>query len=282
MDAMSEFRQRMQYLRALEKKTRRLLLRGENEKAVKILKYIIDGYREIGVAEKAKILEDSLRNLLEELNLQLEDIEDISDDKEEVTKRILGYIEALEKKVKRRILQGKSKEAIEELQFIIVELREHNLHEKADMIEMNLNQYVTDLSTNFEIKVTSPPPPAQTTPVPDFAPSPPPPAQTAPVPNFAPSPPPPLNIEPPSVDFYSTLDVPAPHTAPHSPSPDFSPAYPAPAEPSKTLPPDLPASSPPTTPNPVTTIKDQPLSDEEVLLKKLLDIKVMLRKEEVK
>ena len=273
MDAMSEFRQRLQYLRSLEKKVRRLLLRNEMEQAIKILKYIIDEYRSLGVKEKAKLLEDNLKNLLQELNMSVEDIAEIIDEGEDKTQKILTYIEALEKKVKRRILQGRPKDAIEDLQYIITELREYHLFEKADVIEMNLNQYITELSTDFDIKVPAiqeappqPPSPPLVPPVADLSPDQPPSPEIYPDLNFP-------SFQPETVTSLKGFDPrPAPAPVEHPPAQPAYPSAPQVAYPSSTPSPPSPSSS-------SGTIKDQPLSDEEVLLKKLLEIKTLLGKE---
>ncbi|HUX99502.1 MAG TPA: hypothetical protein VMV49_08120 [Candidatus Deferrimicrobium sp.] len=270
---MSEFRQRLQYLRSLEKKVRRLLLRNEMEQAIKILKYIIDEYRSLGVKEKAKLLEDNLKNLLQELNMSVEDIAEIIDEGEDKTQKILTYIEALEKKVKRRILQGRPKDAIEDLQYIITELREYHLFEKADVIEMNLNQYITELSTDFDIKVPAiqeappqPPSPPLVPPVADLSPDQPPSPEIYPDLNFP-------SFQPETVTSLKGFDPrPAPAPVEHPPAQPAYPSAPQVAYPSSTPSPPSPSSS-------SGTIKDQPLSDEEVLLKKLLEIKTLLGKE---
>jgi hypothetical protein len=272
MDAMDEFRKRLEYLRALEKKARRLLLRNEIEQAVKILKYIISDYKKLGVREKAKLLEDNLKNLLIELNMNVDDIEEITDDAEDKTQKLLQVIESMEKKVRRRILQGKPKEAIEDLKFIIAELREHHLFERADVIEMNLNQYIIELSTDFNLKPStqeappSPPIPTAVPPVYDSTP------QETPSPEYNPQ----WESQPYQPKVLDSLDAFEPRRAPipanQSPvlpeyPPTTQPIYP-PSAPSTPLPPSPPSG----------TIKDQPLSDEEILLKKLLEIKTLLGK----
>lgn len=55
-------------------------------------------------------------------------------------------LHALEMKARRRLLQGKAEEAINDLRFIISELRRLEFFEKADLLEMTLNQFLTDLS----------------------------------------------------------------------------------------------------------------------------------------
>ncbi len=237
MDAKTKFQEQLKYLAGLEQKARRLLINNENKKAVYIIKEIIEGYRILGVNEKANLLETQLKLILKEYGLKLEGFEEVISiprSSERNRGKIREFIEALEKKVKRRILQGKIPEAIADLKYIISELRKINLTEKADLLETTLNQFVLDLSSDYPVE--SPAPislPVQ--PVP-------PPIQPSPQkPTF------PALQKPPR-----SLDQPAP------------------------VPPSPVASPSPAQHEPIIRLKDQPLSEEEVLVKKLLDVKDLL------
>ena len=56
----------------------------------------------------------------------------------------LEAIERLEMKIKRRLLQGKTQEIIPEIRFVINQYRELKLIEKADLLEMTLNQFIAE------------------------------------------------------------------------------------------------------------------------------------------
>ena len=56
----------------------------------------------------------------------------------------IKILEGLEKKIKRRLLQGKTQEVIPDLRYLITQYRELGLREKADLMEMVFNQFVTE------------------------------------------------------------------------------------------------------------------------------------------
>ena len=61
----------------------------------------------------------------------------------------LPTIEALEKKAKRRIIQGKIKEAIEDLKIIITALRENHQYERADILEKTMYQFMLENASSL-------------------------------------------------------------------------------------------------------------------------------------
>jgi hypothetical protein len=309
MDARTQFQEKLKYFTALEKKVRRLLLKEENEEAIKTLVQIIQGYKSIGVIEKAKLLETELANFATAFNINLDKFYESSGSVEEAEKpsesaedsgQILGFIESLEKKVKRRILQGKTQEAITDLKYIISELRNLRNFEKAELLEATLNQFIAELTASSESQAPSAPP-MQVQPAPQVyslpRAMPPPFAQNRP-----PAPAPPAFAESP-VPFAQPAVNPNPEVAPNiadllpgtrprapSPMPPQVPtappaqpkgpiAYPAaPPSISITAPLQPPTSPMPPAENPPATLKDQPYSEEELLLKKLFEIKDMLGK----
>ncbi|HUY00255.1 MAG TPA: hypothetical protein VMV49_11910 [Candidatus Deferrimicrobium sp.] len=56
----------------------------------------------------------------------------------------LEAIERIEKKIKRRLLQGKTEEVIPDIRFVITQYRDLRLLEKADLLEMTLNQFIAE------------------------------------------------------------------------------------------------------------------------------------------
>ena len=56
----------------------------------------------------------------------------------------LAALERLEKKVRRRLMQGLTTEVIPDVKFIITQYRELRMMEKADLMEMLLNQFISD------------------------------------------------------------------------------------------------------------------------------------------
>jgi hypothetical protein len=55
-----------------------------------------------------------------------------------------NHVDALCKRAKRLLLAGKSKEAIHDIREIIILLREVGELERADLIELTLNQYLDE------------------------------------------------------------------------------------------------------------------------------------------
>lgn len=339
MDARTEFQEKLKYYNALEKKVRRLLLKEENEEAVKTLIQIIQGYKSIGVTEKAKMLEDELQNFATALNINLGAFNEPSGTIVEAEKpsepteesgEIAGFIESLEKKVKRRILQGKTQEAITDLNYIISELRKLHNFEKAELLEATLNQFIAELAGSPESSAPSvspmqeeqapqvySAPPVDTPPIvtlnpptsPQFTlnrppsasphalgrpPSAPPQSQANPNPEFAPNI---ADLLPGARQRAPNQMTPGPPMPPLAQPPRAYPgqppqAYTAPPAQQQgpiavpASPPSIPLTpplQPPTEPmppaaNPSGTIKDQPFSEEELLLKKLFEIKDMLGK----
>lgn len=145
MVARTDFQEKLKLYSALEKKVRRLLLKDENEEAVNVLLEIIEGYKSIGLVEKAKVFEEELKNFAMATNIKLDESFGSSERTEDAEK-ILGFIESIEKKVKRRILQGKTQDAIKDLKYIISELRNLQHLEKAELLESLMNQFIAELS----------------------------------------------------------------------------------------------------------------------------------------
>ena len=339
MDARTQFQEKLKYYSALEKKVRRLLLKEENEEAIKTLVQIIQGYKSIGVVEKARLLETELQNFATAFNINLQEFSESSVPVEESEKasettgdsgRILGFIESLEKKVKRRILQGKTQEAITDLKYVISELRNLRNFEKAELLEDTLNQFIADLSAPPGSSISSAPPTQAASAAPDY-PSPSdtqPPIENSNIQPFipltsdrppVPAPPvltrpsippaqPPVNFNPdrapniadllpgarpkapsqmspqaPMAPFTQSpmaFPVQTPQSSVARPAQEKSPIAFPPSPPSVAITPPLqPPSSPvPPAASPPETIKDQPFSEEELLLKKLFEIKNMLGK----
>ncbi|MHA1325219.1 MAG: hypothetical protein ACTSRL_20700, partial [Candidatus Helarchaeota archaeon] len=76
----------------------------------------------------------------------------------------LQYIEGLEKKIRRRLIAGKTQDAIKDLKFLINELRKVHFHEKADLLEMTLNQFVLEETTSTSTEPSVSPKAPQITP----------------------------------------------------------------------------------------------------------------------
>jgi len=287
MDAEAEFQEKLKYYAALEKKVRRLLLKEENEEAVKVLIQIIRGYKSIGIVDKAKIFEDELRNFATAINLNLEKFLELQESGEE-SEKILGFIESLEKKVKRRILQGKTQDAIKDLKYIISELRSLQHLEKAELLESIMNQFITELSAMSG--GTAPMAPISTSEADSiYYPT----ASTA-FPNKLPSPTTklPVDLKAEYVPHISEL-LPTSNQERPLQKPPMAPPTASAATPIKPLIPTVIPIPPPRTPSAppmqptidgisgtksASTIKDQPYSEEELLLKKLIEIKDMLGK----
>lgn len=257
MDARTEFQQKISHLRGLEGDFKWYLSNGYKEESVKVLKQVIEGYINLGAIQTAKNLNAQYGYLLKEFNIEIE----VAKDKAHLmadSEQVLKFITALEKKVKRRLLQGKTDEAVEDLKYIISKLRELNHHEKADLLETTLHQFVMEISGEGKFEVPTKAEPPKIKPI------------TLPGPVKRPFAPPPTSI--PSVPFPTPQQTPPPSPASYQPSP----TVPVPP------PPPQISSSPPPPPSQVTgtvsTIKDLPLSDEELVLKKLFDIKDMLSK----
>ena len=322
MDARAELQEKLKFYAALEKKVRRLLLKGENEEAVKVLVQIIKGYKSIGVIEKAKIFEDELKNFASSINLNLEKFLEPSENPED-SEKIMGFIESLEKKVKRRILQGKTQDAINDLKYIISELRNLQHLEKAELLESIMNQFIADLSAMSsgtkpgappmivksvstaytapsnarpfaepsEIQSSNPPVIAQpkgASSKPFVSPTVPPMSsseehlphisellpgfkktnqpQKPPMVTVTPAKPPKIPMAPPA---QPPLPIAVPIASPRSPIAPPRGPQPLQEQPQDLEPADSKSSS---------TIKDQPYSEEELLLKKLFEIKDMLGK----
>jgi hypothetical protein len=56
----------------------------------------------------------------------------------------LEVIERIEKRIRRQLLQGKTEEVIPDIRFVITEYRDLRLLEKADLLEMTLNQFISE------------------------------------------------------------------------------------------------------------------------------------------
>ncbi len=274
MAARNQFQQKVNYLRQLEKKFRSFLLNGENKKAIDLLLQIIEGYNSIGAQETVRNLKSELKILLKRFNLSFTMPEESEDHERADPKEVLKFISALEKKVRRRLLQGKVNEAIRDLKYIITELRELRHDEKADLLENTLNQYILELSG--EALAQTPSKPAQPKLKPIRLPSPIKPftktSAPAQPPQTSPSQlTPPIEIETPSKPLRAIPPPPMPSSQ-VSTIPPISPTIPHPPKP-----PSLMAESPQTK-NQVLTIKDEPLSEEEMIVEKLFEIKDMFSK----
>ncbi|MHA1131251.1 MAG: hypothetical protein ACTSRC_14540 [Candidatus Helarchaeota archaeon] len=60
------------------------------------------------------------------------------------TEERIAALERMEKKVKRRLLQGHTEEVIPDIRFIITQYRELRLIDKADTLELVLNQFIAE------------------------------------------------------------------------------------------------------------------------------------------
>jgi len=65
--------------------------------------------------------------------------------------KYVQVIEALEKKAKRRLIEGKLQEAVADLKYIIIKLREIHYTERADLLELTVNQLITEYALDPEI-----------------------------------------------------------------------------------------------------------------------------------
>ena len=53
-------------------------------------------------------------------------------------------IERLEKKVRRRLIQGKTEEVIPDIRYLITQYRELHMLDKAELLEETLNQFIAE------------------------------------------------------------------------------------------------------------------------------------------
>ncbi|MFX1298217.1 MAG: hypothetical protein ACFFD2_25605 [Promethearchaeota archaeon] len=60
------------------------------------------------------------------------------------TDKRLAAVERLEKKIRRRLKQGLTHVVIPDIRFIIDQYRALQMHEKADLMEMILNQFISE------------------------------------------------------------------------------------------------------------------------------------------
>jgi len=63
----------------------------------------------------------------------------------------LTYIEILLQKIKRKILQGETKDLIYDLKYLISELRLQQQDENADLLELSLNRFIFGKLTDTEL-----------------------------------------------------------------------------------------------------------------------------------
>ncbi len=56
----------------------------------------------------------------------------------------LAALERMEKRVKRRLLQGRTEEVIPDIRFIITQYRELKMLDRANTLEAVLNQFITE------------------------------------------------------------------------------------------------------------------------------------------
>jgi hypothetical protein len=56
----------------------------------------------------------------------------------------LAALERMEKRVKRRLLQGRTEEVIPDIRFIITQYRELKMLDRADTLEAVLNQFIDE------------------------------------------------------------------------------------------------------------------------------------------
>lgn len=255
MPSKPELQAKLKYLAGLEKKVEHLLKKEENSKITPIIEEILDGYHQVGANNKVNYIKRKYWRFIEdidgELGINMEGISNL-----ETRDKILFYIEALEKKVKRRILQNRTTEAIEDLKFIISQLRRIKLNEKADLLESTLNQFILELEQETQRIVS-----AKTS------------GQYS------------------DVEISLVVDEPV-KTAPTAKPPKWHKPSSFRSQPkppdlvvqlteTATIPPPNNASSteetitPPDKQKPLT-LKDQPLSEEELLISKLFEIKDLL------
>ncbi|MHA1129661.1 MAG: hypothetical protein ACTSQI_02765 [Candidatus Helarchaeota archaeon] len=244
MAAGKQFQEQINYLGALEKKVRRLLLQDENTKAIILLKKIIQGYREIGAENYANTLEEKLELFLAEQDIKLKNIAYMITNEEETQEKILFYIESLEKKIKRRLLQGRTVEAITDLRFIIAELRRLKKFYKADLLEETLEQFIQDLSGDEQARK-------------------------------------PLDIITPTTQPLTDIEqlptrIKTEEEAQKLELTSFAHLTPPLIKRPSETPRQIQSTEGAQTKKPRRTIKDEPLSEEEILVKKLLEIKELL------
>lgn len=63
----------------------------------------------------------------------------------------LTYIEILLQKIKRKIIQGETKDIIYDLNYLISELRLQQQNENADLLELSLNRFIFGQLTDAEL-----------------------------------------------------------------------------------------------------------------------------------
>jgi hypothetical protein len=68
----------------------------------------------------------------------------------------LEVIERIEKRIRRQLLQGKTEEVIPDIRFVITEYRDLRLLEKADLLEMTLNQFISEALHASDTKSNTP------------------------------------------------------------------------------------------------------------------------------
>ncbi|MHA1266389.1 MAG: hypothetical protein ACTSRS_14240 [Candidatus Helarchaeota archaeon] len=263
MTAKDQFQKTLNYLGDLERQFRRFILDGENEKALDLLIQIIEGYRRIGANETVKKLVKEFDILSKRFNIRIEKSpERIQLEKpEEVEKRtLLELIAALEKKVKRRLLQGKISEAISDLNFIIANLRKIGRNDRANLLESTLNQYLLELSNESEelVQKTTE---KQLKPIrlPDLR-----------KPKISP-PSTPLNITTVSASSSSS-SLKIPLKVPLEQESSISPAIPPPPLPNAQRPKEVHSN----TSKKVMTLKDLPLTEEEKIVQELFGLKKIM------
>lgn len=241
MDGREELQQKIVFLKGLEQKFRRFLLDGENKKALDTLVDLIEGYKSIEAYETVNQLEIDLINLSKRFNLQIERPRP----QKIYGTNIMRLISGLEKKVKRRLLQGKTEEAISDLNYIIVKLREIGQLDKAELLESSLNEFLKDLSGESKV-------------IPDSIPD---------------------QLEIKVVELPELRKSPVPPTPPLAKLPidrtaSSSALRPNQVQINQTLP-EIQASD-----KRIKTIKDQPLSEEERIIKELFEINEIISEEE--
>ncbi|MFX1293996.1 MAG: hypothetical protein ACFFD2_03930 [Promethearchaeota archaeon] len=64
-------------------------------------------------------------------------------------------LERMEKRIKRRLIQGHTTEVISDIKFIIAQYRDLKLIEKADLLEMILNQFISETSQGSKEEFSS-------------------------------------------------------------------------------------------------------------------------------
>ena len=64
-------------------------------------------------------------------------------------------VEVLIKRIVRRLRQGKIQLAAEDLEYVLVKLRNMKYYEEADLLEMTFNQYLLNLISKPEFEAES-------------------------------------------------------------------------------------------------------------------------------